>query len=108
MELIIQRHVREDVTYEKQLKLLNRLEELGIIEDLLELNPGIRFVDVFEDSFCFHDYHEILSYQIIINDDCSFHKYRRYSCDDFCGLTINRNDLKLFMKIIELFDNNKF
>lgn len=108
MELITQRHVRDDVTYEKQLKLLDKLDELGIIEDLLELNPGIRFVDVFEDSFSFHDYDWRLCYHITINEDCSFEKYRRYSCDDFCGLSINRHDLKVFMKIIELFDNNKF
>lgn len=108
MELITQRHVREDATYDKQLKLLNKLEALGIIDDLLELNPGIRFVEVFEDSFSFHDYDWRLCYHITINEDCSFEKYRRYSCDEFSGLIINRNDLKLFIKIIELFDNNKF
>jgi hypothetical protein len=108
MELVIQRFVRDDTTYEKQLKILNKLDEYGIIEDLLELNPGIRFVDIFESSFSFYDYHETNSYHININDDCSFHKYSRNSCDSCSGLVINRHDLKVFMKIIELFDNNKF
>lgn len=108
MELVIQRFVRDDIAYEKQLKLLNRLDELGIIEDLSELNPEIRFVNIFEDSFSFHDYHEKLGYHININKDCSFHKYCRNSCDNCSGLAVNRHDLKVFMKIIELFDNNKF
>ena len=108
MELVIERLVRDDVVYEKQLKLLNKLDELGIIDDLLELNPGIRFVEIFEDSFSFHDYDWRLCYHININEDCSFHKYSRESCDGFSGLVVNRYDLKVFMKIIELFDNNKF
>lgn len=108
MELTINRFIRDDITYEKQLKLLSKLDELGIIEDLLELNPGIRFVNIFEDSFSFHDYHERCGYHIHIKNDCSFHKYCRESYDSCSGLAVNRYDLKVFMKIIELFDNNKF